>query len=92
MNNPGVYILRSLKNGRFYIGSTSDLYRRLEYHNKGLVKATKYTAPFEISVFMPCKDITIARQYELRLKKYKRKDILYKIIADRTFPWDYKRP
>lgn len=31
-----IYILESLKNSNYYIGCTTSLARRLEYHNKGL--------------------------------------------------------
>jgi putative endonuclease len=39
------YILKSLKDGRFYYGSTSDLEKRLKYHNSGQVKSTKGRRP-----------------------------------------------
>lgn len=40
------YILKSLKDGKHYYGSTDDLSYRLEYHNKGKVKSTKSRRPF----------------------------------------------
>lgn len=40
------YVLKSLKNSRFYIGSTNNLQRRLKEHNSGQSKYTKLTAPF----------------------------------------------
>lgn len=43
-----IYVLRSLKNKRFYTGSTEDLSRRLDEHNSGRSKATKYVRPFEL--------------------------------------------
>lgn len=36
-----VYILKSLKDGKLYIGRTSTLQKRLSQHKDGLVKATK---------------------------------------------------
>ena len=41
-----VYILQSQKDKKFYIGVTSDLEKRLKYHNSGKNKSTKYRAPF----------------------------------------------
>ena len=43
-----VYVLRSLKNGRLYIGMTSDLARRMAEHNRGHNKSTKGRGPFEL--------------------------------------------
>ena len=43
-----VYILRSLKDGNLYIGCTSDIERRVEYHNGGKVRSTKSRRPFEL--------------------------------------------
>jgi putative endonuclease len=43
-----VYILRSLKDGKRYIGFTSDLQRRLTEHNSEKVKSTKNRKPFEL--------------------------------------------
>jgi putative endonuclease len=37
-----VYILKSLKDGRYYIGSTSDVMARLKFHNSGLQRSTRY--------------------------------------------------
>ena len=41
-----VYILRSKKTGRRYIGSCEDLKDRLRRHNAGESKATKHGAPW----------------------------------------------
>jgi len=40
------YILKSLKNNRFYTGSTNNLKRRLAEHNSGSSKYTRLTRPF----------------------------------------------
>jgi putative endonuclease len=37
-----VYVLRSQITGRLYIGSTSDVKRRLDEHNAGLNRSTKH--------------------------------------------------
>jgi len=46
-----VYILESKADGKFYTGYTSDLRRRLEEHNSGLTKSTKYRLPLELVYF-----------------------------------------
>jgi putative endonuclease len=43
-----VYILRSLKDKKRYIGMTGDLERRFNEHNAGLVESTKNRRPLEI--------------------------------------------
>ncbi len=46
-----VYILRSSKDGRFYIGQTDCLIERLSAHNRGSVKSTKNRRPLELVYF-----------------------------------------
>ena len=43
-----VYVLRSLKDGKFYTGFTENLRERLLAHNDGRVKSTYNRIPFEI--------------------------------------------
>ena len=42
------YILKSKTTNRHYIGSTEDLSERLIIHNKGKVRSTKSSIPWEI--------------------------------------------
>lgn len=61
-----LYILRSLKNGKLYIGSTPDLKERLKSHNNGENKATKPNIPYELifySGFTNEKDAISCEQY-----------------------------
>lgn len=41
-----VYILKSLKDGRTYVGCSKDLDNRIKEHNAGEVKSTKSRTPF----------------------------------------------
>ena len=43
-----VYVLRSSKDNNLYIGCTSDIDNRLNYHNKGKVKSTKNRRPLTL--------------------------------------------
>jgi putative endonuclease len=45
------YVLKSLKDGRRYIGYTEDLRERLKKHNSGSVRSTRYRIPFEIEYY-----------------------------------------
>ncbi len=66
-----VYILRSLKDGKYYIGSTSDIDARLRYHNAGLQRSTKNRIPFEIVYHETFESKTIALNREKQIKSYK---------------------
>lgn len=69
------YILRSLKNGKLYIGSTPDLKARLESHNNGENKATKPNIPYEIifySGFINKEDSINCEQYFKTTSGWKR--------------------
>ncbi|HSA83879.1 MAG TPA: GIY-YIG nuclease family protein [Patescibacteria group bacterium] len=43
-----VYVLKSLKDGNLYKGSTADLKKRIERHNTGQVPSTKNRRPFKL--------------------------------------------
>ena len=43
-----VYVLRSLKDFKNYVGFTENLDRRFEEHNSGLVKSTRNRSPFKL--------------------------------------------
>jgi putative endonuclease len=43
-----VYVLKSQKDSKRYIGFTDNLERRLYEHNSGLVKSTKNRRPLEL--------------------------------------------
>lgn len=82
MNKCSVYILRSLKNDSLYIGSASDISRRLKQHNGGNVKATRYRCPYKLEFSQEYPDTITARRIECKLKKWKRRDYLERIIKD----------
>lgn len=43
-----VYILLSEKDGQLYVGYSPNLKARVEKHNKGYVRATKYRRPLKL--------------------------------------------
>lgn len=60
------YILRSLKNKKLYLGSTSNLKNRIKSHNEGKNFATKPNIPYELifySAFKNEKDAINCEQY-----------------------------
>jgi len=68
MPNHYVHVLRSLVDGQFYVGLTSDLPARLEAHNAGLVSSTKLRVPFELVYWEGCLNRSDAAQREKYLK------------------------
>jgi putative endonuclease len=63
-----VYLLKSLKDGKYYIGQTNDLYKRLEMHNNGLVKSTRKRRPFILIGYeiYPTREKARWREYQLK--------------------------
>ncbi len=43
-----VYIIKSSKDNKRYIGCTKNILRRLDEHNNGLVKSTRSRRPLEL--------------------------------------------
>jgi len=78
-----VYILKSQKNNRFYIGSTIDVDNRFIKHQKGEVKATKNLRPLTLEFYQYFPTIKEAKIIEYKLKKLKRRDYIEKIIKDK---------
>ena len=77
-----VYILQSLKNQRFYIGSTNDLERRFIEHNLGKTKYTSLNKPFKMVFSQEYENLEMARKVEFKLKSFKSRKILEEIIGD----------
>ena len=78
-----VYIPKSIKNSRYYIGSTSDLSRRIEEHNTGKSTYTSFSKPFEIIFSQQYKTLLMARKVERWIKRQKDKKLIDKIISDK---------
>ena len=77
-----IYILQSLKNGGYYIGSTGDVFRRLDEHNAGKTKSLKYLRPLSLVFKQAFNSEVDARKVERHLKKMKNKNIIESIIKD----------
>jgi putative endonuclease len=77
-----VYIIKSQKNGKYYVGSSGDPVRRLnEFHNRGKVKATRHLIPWKLVFTQKYVDISEARRVEHRFKMFKSRILLEKIIS-----------
>ena len=63
-----VYVLRSQKDGQFYVGLTGDLPARVRLHNNRMVASTKNRTPLELVYWEGCMDKSDAAQREKYLK------------------------
>jgi len=66
-----VYVLRSEKDGSFYIGHTADLEERIKRHNDGKSSYTKAKAPWKLiyqEVF-PARSEAMKREREIKRMK-----------------------
>ncbi|MDO8664168.1 MAG: GIY-YIG nuclease family protein [Candidatus Liptonbacteria bacterium] len=79
-----VYILQSDKNGRYYIGSTNDVERRLAEHNAGKTKSLRFILPVRIVFTKEFESLKDARRAEIKLKKFKNRNIIERIISEKT--------
>jgi len=73
------YILRSLKNNRFYIGSTDNLNKRLLEHNIGKVIFTKLYRPWEVYHFEEYLTRSQAFRREKQIKAWKSRQMIEKL-------------
>lgn len=71
-----VYVLKSLKDNKMYIGSTTDLNRRLKEHNYGKNKSTRNRRPLQLIFFEGFLDKGSALRRESYFKTNKGKPTL----------------
>ncbi len=76
-----VYVLRSLKDKRCYIGYTHNLERRLEDQNRGKSESVKYRSPFEIAHSEECATKIEAIRRERHIKSYKGGEAFKRLIS-----------
>ena len=74
-----VYVLKSLKDGNFYIGRTNNVDRRIREHNAGKVPSTKSRISFilleKIENLSEEESVKLEREYK---KGYKREELKIK--------------
>ena len=75
-----VYILQSLKDNKFYIGSTSDVEERLRFHNSGKQRSTKGRIPFIVVYSEELPDKGKALKRENQIKSYKGGEAFKKLL------------
>ena len=65
-----VYIIKSLKDGKLYIGRANNLRRRLLEHNTKQSKSTKYRGPFKLIYYEAYLSEKDAKDREYKLKRF----------------------
>jgi putative endonuclease len=75
-----VYVLESIKDGKWYIGHSEDPERRLEEHNSGRTISTKHRRPFKLLYKEPFRTRSEARWQERKWKTGSGHKALEKIL------------
>lgn len=76
-----IYILESLKSGKYYVGCTSrEVKIRLVEHNKGLSRYTKGDRPWCLRYFEQYDDLSQARQREKQIKSWKKRKAIERLF------------
>jgi len=73
-----VYLLRSKQNGKFYVGWTTNLKRRLDEHNRSKYYYTKSRGPWDLIYYEVFPSIQEAKKREKTLKNNPRMMFLFK--------------
>ncbi len=75
-----VYIILSLKDNGYYIGSTSNVSARLQFHNAGLQRSTKARIPFKLILIEEYLTKVDALKRETQIKSWKGGEAFKKLI------------
>jgi putative endonuclease len=77
-----VYILFSKKLNKFYVGSSTDIDRRLTEHNSGKSKFTSRGMPWLLMYSEAFPTLTEAKKRELQIKKRKSRIYIEELISN----------
>lgn len=80
-----VYVLKSLRDNKYYIGQTNDFERRVRQHMLGRVASTKNRRPFRIvgSKMFKTRSESMRMEHQLKLNGEKKREFIDKIIKER---------
>lgn len=77
-----VYILKSVRDGKLYIGYSANLKKRFSEHQKGLVRSTKPRRPFELVFYEAYKSRFDDKRREKYFKTDKGKTTIKTMLED----------
>jgi len=75
-----VYILQSVKNNSYYVGSCADVHTRVTQHNLGLVKSTKRGLSWLLVYKEGFDNLKLARKRESQIKSWKKRSAIEKLL------------
>jgi putative endonuclease len=81
-----VYILKSKKDGSYYVGHTHDLQLRLIHHNDGWTRSTKSKGPWELVYVEQYASKGEAMRREREIKRKKSRKFIERLIAQQSRP------
>jgi len=76
-----LYILQSETSGKFYVGSTEDLDRRLSEHNRGQTPSTRGRGPWKLVHQEQFASLLEAHRRELEVKGWKSAKLIKALIS-----------
>jgi putative endonuclease len=76
-----LYIMQSQTTGRYYIGSTNELGRRLREHARGHSLATRGRGPWKLVYCEEFGDLAEARKREYEIKQWKSARMIQALIG-----------
>ena len=76
-----VYVLRSEKDGSFYVGSTKDIVKRVRSHNNGESQSTKPKRPWTLAGIEEYSSDSLALKREKFLKSCKGRQVLNNLFS-----------
>jgi len=85
-NMYSVYILQSINSGRYYIGHTDEITRRLTEHNSGMSKYTRRERPWKLVYTENYTTRSAAMRRELEIKSKKSKKYIVELIKSGERP------
>ncbi|MFA4967373.1 MAG: GIY-YIG nuclease family protein [Candidatus Margulisiibacteriota bacterium] len=75
-----VYILKSENNGKYYIGCTKDIEKRIREHNSGKTKSIKAFLPYSVAYKEEFTNFSEARKRERFIKAQKSRKYIDELI------------
>ncbi len=79
-----VYVIQSLKDGRFYVGMSENVDLRLKQHNKGMTTSTRFYKPWKLLFFEEYVSRAEARKREIYLKSGSGKEFIKSWLRSST--------